>query len=211
MLNYEKFLEKLSNRNTKLDWRNLESLLEEHVPYVLEDIKSGKSIEDISKVYKGIPFGSVPDLYIEDPKKHKRESSNTTNHYTIIMDNSEYWKDYPKRSESIICTTSIDKSNMYGETYLIFPLDTKSKFGIASNEDIWTSFNLSNFNNILKNDGIDMNIRSLGTLNRFLSSYFPNKFNGELSYEKLSKLITLDSLKKYEGEPMRWISKEMVD
>jgi len=38
MLNYEKFLEKLSNRNTKLDWRNLESLLEEHVPYVLEDI-----------------------------------------------------------------------------------------------------------------------------------------------------------------------------
>jgi hypothetical protein len=74
MLNYEKFLEKLSNRNTKLDWRNLESLLEEHVPYVLEDIKSGKSIEDISKVYKGIPFGSVPDLYIEDPKKHKRES-----------------------------------------------------------------------------------------------------------------------------------------
>ena len=40
--------------------------------------------------------------FISDPIK--RRSRDNGNHYTLLMDNSPYWKGYPKRSESFICT-----------------------------------------------------------------------------------------------------------
>ena len=41
----------------------------------------------------------VNQIFIINPKKHKRISAYTNNYYTWIIDKSKYWKDYPKRSK----------------------------------------------------------------------------------------------------------------
>ena len=94
-------------------------------------------------IYRGV--NSNYDAIVIDPKnvKKKRISANTTNYYTLLMDNSSSWKQYPKRSESIICSTDICNADSYGILYEIFPLDG-AKIGVCSDEDVWDSFkNLS--------------------------------------------------------------------
>jgi len=75
-----------------------------------------------------------------DPKQGKpRESANTKNYYTLLVDNSPYWKKYPKRSQSIIGSNSFSYASKYGSVYEIFPYDN-SKIGVAPKSDFWFSF-----------------------------------------------------------------------
>lgn len=74
-----------------------------------------------------------------EPANFTRESANTSNHYTLLIDNSENWSEYPKRSESVVCTTSRERAIMYGDPYLIFPLPG-AEIGVCSDVDIWDSF-----------------------------------------------------------------------
>ena len=93
--------------------------------------------------------------YLVDPKKSKvkRESRNTLNYYTVIMDNSQYWKKYPKRSESLI-------SSINRECGAIYPMrllpKNGSKIGICSGQDLWFSFgNSFEFSLNRMNDALD--------------------------------------------------------
>jgi hypothetical protein len=106
-------------------------------------------------IYRGIRVND-PFFYI-DPKAGKpRRSANTRNYYTLINDNSPYWKQYPKRSESIICTTNINDAKGYGFQYAVFPYDG-AKIGVCPESDYWYSFQktlgeyttLDEFNDIL--------------------------------------------------------------
>jgi len=75
-----------------------------------------------------------------DPKSGKpRKSANSDNYYTLLVDNSPLWKKYPKRSESIIGTSSYRYATNYGEVYEVFPYDN-SKIGVAPQNDFWFSF-----------------------------------------------------------------------
>ena len=104
-------------------------------------------------IYRGV--NSSYDAIVIDPKnvKNPRISANTTNYYTLLMDNSSSWKQYPKRSESIICSTDICNADSYGILYEIFPLDG-AKIGVSSDVDLWDSFKnlnieMDTFNTIL--------------------------------------------------------------
>ncbi|MCK5017252.1 MAG: hypothetical protein KAS32_09275 [Candidatus Peribacteraceae bacterium] len=91
-------------------------------------------------LYRGID-GKRQDtqaLYIE-PKKYTRESRNTTNTYTLVMDNAPKWRSYPKRSQSIICSTSEETARGFGFLFYVFPKDG-AKYGVAPEEDLWWSF-----------------------------------------------------------------------
>ena len=90
-----------------------------------------------SIIYRGVQEES--NFISIDPKKHTRESINTYNYYTLINDNSPKWKKYPKRSKSIICTTSGAEADMYGDIYVVFPYDG-SKVGLCPFRDYWYSF-----------------------------------------------------------------------
>jgi len=103
-----------------------------------------------SRIYRGV---NNPEsfLYV-DPKKGKpRKSANTYNYYTLIMDNMKEWKKYPKRSESLICSTS-KRQFGYGFHFVVLPYNG-AKIGVASKRDLWISFDninthdLSQFNN----------------------------------------------------------------
>jgi len=73
-----------------------------------------------------------------------RVSRDNTNHYTLLIDNSDAWKEYPKRGKSFISTLQNTKFSDYnysllGTRYLVIPRDN-SKWGICPTEDIFTSF-----------------------------------------------------------------------
>jgi len=106
-------------------------------------------------MYRGLP-SYKGDFLIVSPANFERVSRNTDNYYTLLMDNLPQWREYPKRSKSIICSTSYEIAQEYsGEEnslYVVIP-KVGSKIGVCSDADIWNSFaafdSLISFNNII--------------------------------------------------------------
>jgi hypothetical protein len=111
-------------------------------------------------IYRG--RGPSTDSLIINPKQSERKSRNTNNIYTSLIDSSTNWKDYPRRSRSIIATINILAADAYGQTYSVFPVNG-SKIGICSNNDFWLSFKY------IKNR---FGIRSMGDFNEKLDEFF---------------------------------------
>lgn len=70
-----------------------------------------------------------------------RKSANTSNEYTVLVDNLPAWKEYPKRSESLICTNlnNLGYTWDYGETFIILP-ENGANIGVCSSYDFWNGF-----------------------------------------------------------------------
>lgn len=70
-----------------------------------------------------------------------RRSANTTNEYTTLLDNLPSWRQYPKRSESLICTTTDSNGYPYdfGDVYIILP-SNGANIGVCRSFDLWSSF-----------------------------------------------------------------------
>jgi hypothetical protein len=98
----------------------------------LNAMKSGRYI------FKGIE-GLSETIAITDPKLMERKSANTRNHYTLLMDNLPSWQNYPKRSRSLICSTSKSRAGDFGNLYLVVPFDNAS-IGVCSDHDLWGGF-----------------------------------------------------------------------
>ncbi len=77
-------------------------------------------------------------IILGDGAKMNRKSKNTSNYYTLVLDNDVRWKDYPKRSQSFICATGT-YSEMYGNLYVVVPLENQP-IGICPTKDFWFSF-----------------------------------------------------------------------
>lgn len=81
-----------------------------------------------------------------DTTQSERSSQNTRNWYTLILDNHPAYKDFPKRSQSIICTTKYSTAQSYGRdnAMAVIPFDS-AKIGWVNAPDIWKkSVNLGN-------------------------------------------------------------------
>ena len=89
-------------------------------------------------IYRGLENMKERFLFVR-PSKFQRQSANTDNYYTLLIDNSERWKKFPKRSKSLICSTDIDYASEYGTVYRVIP-KVGSKIGVCSKQDIWDSF-----------------------------------------------------------------------
>jgi hypothetical protein len=128
----------------------------------LEYIKTHckKALEEYYKghiIYRGIDNTDIASAFeITGKSTTPRKSANTTNHYTLLIDNLPSWRGFPKRSQSIICSTSNDKASMYGEVFVVFPIDG-AKIGICPEDDIFFSFKfmkgetMRTFNNSINN------------------------------------------------------------
>jgi len=90
-------------------------------------------------LFRGIERKSSAYLMTDSNKGIPRVSANTRNYVTLLMDNLPSWKKYPKRSRSIICSTSEVTSKSYGTLYIVIPYDN-TNIGIAPDDDIWFSF-----------------------------------------------------------------------
>lgn len=126
-----------------------------------------------------------------DTTKSERSSQNTRNWYTLILDNHPEYKDYPKRSQSIICTTNYKHARSYarGRVMAVIPFDT-AKIGWVNARDIWylpvnfdgaeTFKSMNDFFNNLESLGLsdtdwqsfiefDRNLKSNETMRRIVS------------------------------------------
>jgi len=95
-----------------------------------------------TQIYRGV--FNKPDIAYINPKKSRRDSSSSSGFYSLIIDNSGFWSGYPKRSRSLICSPSRSYSSNFGTVYLVIPFDN-SNFGVCPEEDIWRSFDFSNY------------------------------------------------------------------
>jgi len=156
-------------------------------------------------IYRG--FGYLESgCYVIDPSVSKRQSANTMNYYTELLNNLDGWKNYPERK--LICSTdalgasselySKIKDSKYRNMYFrVIPLNKLSKIGICKDIDMWGSLT-----HVLKMFGVD----SEGFMDAsFLSDIFfasgvkedykdiINNFeSGLIEYKKQYKEIGLD-------------------
>ena len=98
-------------------------------------LKNGKGI------WRGMRLNDGEFAVFAQPSTGKRRSENTYNFYTLFIDENPEWAEYPKRSNSFICSTSIDRAQAYGRlrgkrTCLILPKNG-SKIGVVPANDIW--------------------------------------------------------------------------
>lgn len=101
------------------------------------------------------------------PGLNSRVSENTSNETTLLVDNSKAWSKYPKRSESLICTTigNASYAGDYGSIKIVLPVDSgTNNIGVCVTHDFWFSFprietefksfkmdGVDDFNNTLRN------------------------------------------------------------
>ena len=96
------------------------------------------AVSAVCRIYRGEDARSEGVLYVE-PAKFKRRSANTDNYYTEIVDNSDRWQMYPKRSQSLICSNDLSTSRGYGTAYVVLP-KADPVIGVCPNGDWWYSF-----------------------------------------------------------------------
>jgi len=90
------------------------------------------------EIYRGVR--TEKDYVLVTPSQYKRKSVNLANYYTLFLDEiSERWDAFPKRSKSLICTTSYKIAYEYGKVYNVIPFDD-AKIGVCPKKDIWYSF-----------------------------------------------------------------------
>lgn len=89
---------------------------------------------NIKRYVRGI---SVNYLHI-NTEVVKRKSRDCKNTYTLLFDNLPSWKDFPKRSKSLICSLMKAKFPT-GIEYKVYPYKG-SVWGVCPNYDIWWSF-----------------------------------------------------------------------
>lgn len=119
---------------------------------IIKDKCSDWNYNDLP-IYRGTDLSF--DYILINPSERTRKSANARfNIYTTLIDNSPYWKEYPKRSKSLICTLDKNKAINYGYNYRVIPFDN-SKWGICENSDIWFSF--ENIKKIANDSSYDMN------------------------------------------------------
>jgi hypothetical protein len=118
------------SRGRPIDTKEATNFIDDHCTNALSAFQTKKA-----RIFRGIT-GANEETTLIDPAQFTRVSRNTSNTYTLIIDNSPAWKEYPKRSKSIICTTDYDVAADYGNPYLVLPYDG-SKIGVCPTSDIW--------------------------------------------------------------------------
>lgn len=115
----------------------------EYTGFMSKECKKNASILNNNpvKIYRGTKSNVGEYGYINSNIGRPRMSANTKNYMTLLMDNLPSWKNYPKRSKGIICSTNKRQSYSYGLVYMVTPFDD-AKIGVCSDFDVWDSFDV---------------------------------------------------------------------
>ena len=161
-------------------------LLREYKPAVDIAIKKYKDLGVI--IFRGSRTYSRDTIKCVNPttRDTDRKSSNSFNYYTLWLDNDPDWAEYPKRSKSLICSSSFTIANSYGSVVVVIPL-TDCKIGICPEHDIWNGFgSLGNLDSIT------------AWLNYRFKEKWPGQENENITYQQLIQKLKEIS---YENTP----------
>lgn len=148
MKTFKVFLEKTitdsEERKQRLSRENAMKFIKQHCT------KNVEMIEQDRPLWRG--FGDAFDDYaLLDYSTSVRASQNMANINTLLFDNNPKNKQFPKRSESIICTSSHERGASYGNyrkdsIYALIPYNGVD-VACVNQEDIWdTEIHGSRFN-----------------------------------------------------------------
>jgi hypothetical protein len=165
------------------------ALLELNCPDSLAALKEGK------RCFKGIGGLDKP-FYKSNPKLKIRKSRNTKNYYTLLFDNLPSWSAYPKRSQSLICTTSTEGAYIYGTPFLVLPFNG-AKFGVCPDKDIWYCFKNIEINslNIFTKAISDCGIADKNFNNLIYELRMCGEYNASYKFDKMGMHIIADAMK----------------
>lgn len=206
-------------------------LLTENKTSVTNEISKKTAIKTISKncsdfidlykkhdygIYKG--FKKQFNFMYGDSTTQNRKSKNTRNYYTLTMDNSSAWEQYPKRSKSFICSSNKFFASAYGYLYAVFPKNGTT-IAVCPDSDLWGSFKKQHIYNLrrefveaiydfgstfeinIRDDNIENFKKDLNELDNKINSKFDSNFeltkylNSKLNsdYNEVKDLIVVKS------------------
>jgi hypothetical protein len=124
------------------DSRGLKFTLDEAVSFYNKNCTDWNL--EIDQIYRGVVRSNDFDYSMHQPSKFDRVSRNTSNFYTRLLNILPSWKNYPKRSKSLICTTYLNDALNYANrrennVFIIIPVNG-AKIGLAGADDFWFSF-----------------------------------------------------------------------
>lgn len=119
--------------------RSEELSIDQLITILRKNCKKFLSLNKYPLIYRGIdgPAG----LKLVKPSEFTRVSTSDAygNVYTLLMDSLDSWKEYPKRSKSIIGTNNYATAVNYGKAHLVIPFDN-AIWGVTAGPDIFYSF-----------------------------------------------------------------------
>lgn len=125
---------------TELKYNDLDVIQEHLKDYVFREIEISKR----PIIYRGLTNRFKSNGYLIKTDDHIRKPANSSNgYYNLWIDNSDEWKEYPKRSKSIVCTNNENVAYNYGyggTFYYIFPLCknlSELNIGVCPYSDLW--------------------------------------------------------------------------
>ena len=92
-----------------------------------------------SQIFRGLAYTNPRPLLFVRPSKSYRMAKNTDNFTNAILDIIPSWRDWPKRSKSIVCSSREGSAQFYGKVFEVFPFDG-AIIGICPSRDFWDSF-----------------------------------------------------------------------
>jgi predicted kinase len=117
----------------------IESVIKQYLPVIK------KYIDRDSYIYRGMIRTNSYVLVNGD--NIDRVASETHNFVNSLTSYLPSWQGWPKRTNSIICTTSLDKANYFGNAYVVIPL-TNQEIAFSKKSDFWQAFKRSTYPNI---------------------------------------------------------------
>jgi len=152
-MNLIKYLKE--GRSVSMDKEEIQNLLKKNCSNALAAYNKGK------KLFRGY-YDAKDDFLVVDPKNSKPRKSAYAkgNYYTLLIDNLPSWKKYPKRSQSLIMSSSYNKASQYtfssSTLYIVFPYDG-SDIAVAPEDDIFNSFNIYKEFSVIMDTGNSFN------------------------------------------------------
>lgn len=151
---------KLSFKTFLLEsWRSTIISRDEALDFMRAHCSEALSKDD-PVIFRGVAnHTEKPEYHLSKPSNFTRQSKNTSNYYTLIIDNDPAWAKYPKRSKSLICTNrqNVNYTEGFGTAGIVIPVNG-AKIGQCPEFDFWESFNelgefgisnMANFNFLL--------------------------------------------------------------
>lgn len=132
-------------------------------------------LEKNRPLYRG-HSARLSDFTVVDTSKTQRVSENTSNFYTLILDNNPQCKDFPKRGRSFIGSTDDTKASQYGICFIMIPTDG-AKIGVVNKKDIWDA-KVKLFNKSHYIEDLNRFFESLGLRDTDINSFY--KFDAAL-------------------------------